>query len=325
MYTLLILLLLLLTSCPQSSFDLERVETPSIYTIPKMEDLLLIDNDKVSISFDRPVELLEMKLEDVELEISRAEARIFRVRLPFPIPYGKSYRLRLTSRDNRSGNLSRISVPIMGVNTDQAKVLMTEISVKGTETSPDRVELTVLDNGTTGSLTISDGILGEAGFTYTLPDFRVNRGDVIVIHMSSPHRGEDVVRIGNRRIFNIDAPEKMSFLSTNGAVLLFSHTNGKGKLIDAFIYTKSDAIDSSGWGNEKTRKTSESLKNRNEWYGKGFKSDGNTSTRVFARYFPYEDTNTERDWYLTATRGSTFGYPNDNNEYKEPEEDEEKE
>ena len=213
----------------------------------------------------------------------------------------------------------------MGVNTNQAKVLMTEISVKGTETSPDRIELTVLSDGTTGSLTVSDGILGEAGFTYTLPDFRVRKGDMVILHMSAPHKGEDVIRIGNRRIFNLDAPEKMSFLSTNGAVLLFSHTNGKGKLIDAFLYTKSDAVDSDGWGNEKTRKSYESLKTRGEWSGSGFTSDGTTSTRVFARYYPYEDTNTAGDWYLTATRGSTFGYLNDNNEYKAPEEDEEKE
>ena len=150
----------------------------------------------------------------------------------------------------------------------------------------------------------------------------MNRGDVIVVHMSSSHKGEDVIRIGNHRIFNVDAPEKLSFLSTSGSVLLFSHTNGKGKLIDAFLYAKSDAVSSDGWGNEKTRKSYLSLNDRGEWNGRGFPSDRTTSTRVFARYHPYEDTNSSSDWYLTETRGSTFGFTNDNNEYRVPDEDE---
>ena len=325
MIALLLSILLLMTSCPASCYDIERVETPSIYTLPVLEDLVLIENSRISLSFDRPVEILEMKLEDESMEASSIESRLFNIRLPHEIPYGREYRLRFTCRDRRSGNLSRISVPIMGINTSQAKVLMTEVSVKGTDTSPDRVELAVLEGGTTGSLTITDGILGVCSFSYTLPDVRVSKGDVIVVHMSAPHKGEDIIRIGNRRIFNIDAPGKLSFLSTNGAVLLYSHTNGNGKLIDALLYRKEDTVSSDGWGNEKTRRTASSLYERGEWKGKGFTSDGNTSTRVFARYYPYQDTNSSRDWYLTATRGSTFGFANDNNEYIVPDKEDEDE
>lgn len=325
MIAILLSILLLLTACPADSYDYERVETPSIYTLPLLEDLVLMENSRISLSFDRPVTIVEMKLEEESLEVTSAESKLFTIRLPHTIPYGREYRLRFTCRDRKSGNLSRISVPIMGINTNQAKVLMTEISVKGTDTSPDRVELTVLEGGSTGSITITDGILGVCGFSFTLPDIRVSKGDVIVVHMSAPHKGESVIRIGNRRIFNIDADRRLSFLSTSGAVLLYSHTNGKGKLIDAMLYRKSDAVSSDGWGNEKTRETAMSLAERGEWTGRGFISDGTTSTRVFARHYPYRDTNTASDWYLTATRGSTFGFANDNNEHIVPDKEEDEE
>ena len=325
MIAILISILLLITACPADSYDYERIETPSIYTLPVLEELILIENSSISLSFDRPVTIIDMKLDEESLEVTSVESKLFRVRLPHPIPYGKEYRLRFTCRDGKSGNLSRVSVPIMGINKNQAKVLMTEISVKGTDTSPDRVELTVLEGGSTGSLTIADGILGVCGFTFTLPDIMVSRGDVIVVHMSAPHRGESVIRIGNRRIFNIDAPGKLSFLSTSGAVVLYSHINGNGRIIDAMLYRKGDAVSSDGWGNEKTRETAMSLSDRGEWIGRGFESDGTTSTRVFARHFPYQDTNTADDWYLTATRGSTFGFTNDNNEHVVPEEEDKEE
>ena len=49
-----------------------------------------------------------------------------------------------------------------------------------------------------------------------------------------------------------------------------------------------------------------------EWSGKTFLSDGVTSSRTASRYFPYEDTNTRDDFYIAASRKSTFGYPNTN-------------
>ena len=79
-------------------------------------------------------------------------------------------------------------------------------------------------------------------------------------------------------------------------------TNGKGEVEDAVLYNTSDAENNNGYGNEESEKSAEYLISIDEWSGESAKSDQITSSRVLARYYPYQDSDTSSDFYITAAR-----------------------
>ncbi len=303
-----------LVSCPMESYPAFFVETPTSITLPAMTGFSFRDNCVVTLYFDRDVRFLELVYDDTRMTVPSGEKNSFRITLPHPLDFGKETRLRFTVKGS-FGGLSRLSLPLMGENPDQAKMLLTEISVSGTDTSPDRVELTAIEGGNTGALTITDALVEDARICYVLPNFRLEKGDVVVVQFGRSYEGPETERVSNYTAYYLDAGTDEDFTSTNGAVLLYGHTNGEGRLLDAFLYRKDDTVLADGFGNERTRRAAVRLAELGQWNGEAFESEGNTSTRVFARRHPYMDFDSSDDWYLTATRGSTFGRRNDNNEY----------
>lgn len=310
-------ILLFLSSCPIEKIDYLEVPPPSSSTLPVLTTYELVDNLRVQLYFDREVYIREVIFEKERLSFSRMPASYFSIILPEKLEEGEkaSFRVSVSSRTGTSS--SRFSLPLTGTNPYQADFLITEVSVKGTDTSPDRIELYALCPGTTGAITVTDAKLGLEDLCYTLPSFRVEKGDIIVIYIDKSHNGQDKEYNGMGMTYYLEAEEEEGLLSTNGSVLLYSHTNGKGKLLDAMIYRKSDTQSASGFGNNKTEKTMEYLEAAGAWSGEVLESDKTTSTRTFCRYYPYSDTNTEEDWYLSDTRTSSFGYVNSNQEYQE--------
>ena len=304
----------LFISCPAESYEMHNLFS-SDRKSPKLLDFKLYSNQLVSISFDEPVIMLEVLFDNVKLVHDRTYSRLQNIDLQTKLEAGNEKRLSFTV-ENHQGNTARFSVPIVGINLKQAKALITEISTKGTDASPDRIELHITKDGTTGGLCLSDAVIGMEDHRFHLPDLKVKKNDIIVISWDKEvPGGERTEKNGMYNTFFMNAGSEKTLSGSNGVVILFSHINGEGLIMDALPYNSSSASLSAGYGNEKSRISVERLISDDLWQGDTVNSDEVTTSRVIARYWPYQDTNTKDDFYITAARNSTFGERNTNEVY----------
>ena len=310
---LIFLTAILLTSCPSEEFRLEE-----LLALDRMSPVLLSfsfrENRTVTLRFDKNVVITDAKIDGVNIEGITDESENVVMTLPSPLSFLEIKTLLFTAEDS-SGNTSRYAYFLTGENLNQAKVLITELSADGSETSPDRIELSVIKNGTTGGLYISSGVIEYGTDGYAMPEISVKSGDIIVIYWDRERSGEMIEYRGNSKTIYLNARKEKTLTSTNGAIVVYSNITGRGKISDAIVWRKSDASNSSGFGSERTRLSYLDLVKRNEWSGDAIFSDNTTATRVFARTYPYEDTNYSDDFHITDTSSSTFGRRNTNKIY----------
>ena len=76
-----------------------------------------------------------------------------------------------------NGNIERFYLTVKGRNYETPSLIINEISVKGTQSNPDRIELYVLNKGDTAGVVVSD-----EKFSFTLPSIKVKEGDIILIY-----------------------------------------------------------------------------------------------------------------------------------------------
>lgn len=308
---LMVLSSFLLAACPAETFDLHNL-TVTDRKAPVMEGFRLYANRIASVDFDEPVVLVEALLGDERLKCGRNLSRLQNIDLERVLEAGSEERLSFTV-ENGQGNTARFSIPVAGINLNQAHALITELSTKGTKSSPDRIELHITKDGSTAGLCVADAIIGQEDHRFHLPDLDVKKNDIIVI--SWDHEtpgGERVEKDGLFRIYHMDAGSGRTLQGNNGGVILYSHINGQGKIMDALPYNSPDAVMSDGFGNEKSRLSVQHLIGNGQWEGGTVDSDEVTTSRVIARYWPYQDSNTKDDFYITAARNSTFGRRNTN-------------
>lgn len=301
----------LLISCPAESYDIHNLFSPSKKS-PVLLDFKLYSNRLISIGFDEQVILLEVLLDNNRLVHDKTFSRLQNIDLQMKLDAGIEKRLSFTV-ENHQGNTARFSIPVVGVNINQAKALITELSTKGTADSPDRIELHITKDGTTAGLCLSDAVIGMEDHRFHLPELKVKKNDIIVISWDREiPGGERTEKNGMYNTFFINAGSEKTLSGSNGVVILFSHINGDGAIMDALPYNSSSASLSDGYGNEKSRVSAERLISDGLWEGDTVISDEVTTSRVIARYWPYQDTNTKDDFYITAARNSTFGERNTN-------------
>ena len=298
---LILLISFILTSCPDENFKLIDLIGKDRHP-PVLLGLELEENRTITLHFD-------MRQLKITKSITNRESASLDKYLQ------EIGREELITVEDESGNTSRHVRTITGENLNQADLFITEVSSAGSEENPDRIELSVTRKGTLGGIYVSSGDKELGGYGYYLPDEDVRSGDIIVIYWDRPRDGDMRVDRGSQKTLYYNAESPKTLTSTNGAIVLYSSVTGEGKIEDAVIWRKSDAENSNGFGSENTKLTYESLVSKGEWTGDALYSDDVTSTRVFARTFPYEDTNTMDDFHITDTKGETFGERNTNKIY----------
>ncbi len=311
-----IIIVSILTSCPIESNDLVNAITSKDRTPPTLTDYTFTENKILIVTFDETVRITDATMEDNYVYRPSAEAKLLELRFSTELEAGIEKTLYFSAEDT-AGNTSRYAIKLTGINLNQASLLITEVSMKGTESSPDRIELTAITHGSTLGYAIQDAVIGEEDFRYYLPDIYLYKNDIIVIYWDRCSSLPSTLVRDQEKTYYLFAESDTTLTSNNGAVVLYNHTNGKGKVQDAFLYNASDAKNNNGYGNSKSENSANYLISIEEWNGETFKSDLVTSSRVAARLYPYEDTNTESDFYITAARNSTFGYPNSNVIYEQ--------
>ena len=304
-------MLVLFTSCPVEAYDYVNLFLKRDRDAPKLVDYIFKENRICILTFDESVEISDASMEERVVYRSGNKIRMQSLTLSKALDEGEKGTLFLSAED-KAGNTSRFALPLTGINQNQAPLLITEISVKGTKESPDRIELTAIESGSTSGYSIMDGIIGYEKHSYALPDIMLNKNDIIVIYWDRCEALPSTLIRDMEKTYYLYAESEETLIGTNGSIVLYSHTNGKGEVEDAVLYNTSDAENNNGYGNEESEKSAEYLISIDEWSGESAKSDQITSSRVLARYYPYQDSDTSSDFYITAARNSTFGYPNTN-------------
>lgn len=308
-YILFIILFFLIftPSCKDPNTKIEDILLKKDTEDAKIISSEIRNNNTFSIVLSEVVEIVELSINGV-ISKDRVLGKEFSFPLGRTIKMGEKVTIALTYKKN-GGNTTRAYFTLYGKNTRKAKLLINEVSIKGTKTLPDRVELLVTKSGNIAGFELTD----DLDYTpLTLPFLEVERGDIIVIYWNSKANKEDYIRENGKHTYFISGNMSNTLISTTGALILFDEHDGT--IVDGILYSD---FSSSDYGKEKYEKCESLLIEKNEWYGEPISSEYVTASRVLTRLKGGIDTNTSEDFFTSQARKSSFGEENEYYPYEE--------
>ena len=322
---------------------------PEDITPPAVVAWGMNNESKLTIQFNEPVTIqghavtIQQELQGTQNQSSTViictdtmlenNSTTLNILLPLLLEAGKQYSVSGTVEDTY-GNSILFVLPFWGYNPDVPKLLISELLTQGSSTHPDAIELFAASGGNLAGVTIFIGSPSQYSYKYSFPACQIAQGEYIVLHLKPQGIPEEIDEIGSITISGgLDAsPTGRDFWSkgtsgalpgANGAVTIFS--NPLGYCIDAVIYSdRTSASDTAykGFGTSSLLNQVQEIVNSNSWsMPDGIKpeaaacSAGTTSTRTLCRWSNQSDTNTNIDWHVVPTKGSTLGGPNRDETY----------
>lgn len=278
--------------------------------------------------------VMEIRIEDTEKHVVILSTE------PYLGP-GEEGVIRGSVADN-SGNRIHFTTVVYGWNDSVPPLLINEFTTQGSASSPDRVELIVLGSGNTAGVTFLDGIDTEYRQKVVLPPIEVEKGDFIIIHCgkeepipypSAETEAKDQINLptASPSAWDVWIEEGIGLSGNNGVITLYS--SPRGSLIDGVLYSNRSSDSDTryeGFGSTALLEQSRRLLLLGGWKGTddstlrpqdgilrpqdGINPDDSTATRSMCRV-NYGDTDTQSDWHIVPTRGSTFGKQNSSEVY----------
>ena len=296
---LLFSLLFLFVSCAPGGGIIEDITKDLSKTPPSLLSWEIDENNSFSVSFSETVEIKEIIADDIVLAKEKLGSS-FSFPLPFLLSPREKARIMMTIEDTH-GNRERFSFTVKGKNNNIPYLIINEVSVKGTQSSPDRIELYVLKDGDTAGV-----MVGDDKYSYILPSIYVKEGDIILIYWDKSTTKKDWERNRNKMTYVLNAGASSTLQGTEGVIIIRGEENGD--IMDVLFYSEKgeEALTE---GDKKT--LYEEALSAGMWEGDAFDSSLVTSSRVISRLPGAIDTETSDDFFVTAARRSTFGEEND--------------
>ena len=192
------------------------------------------------------------------------------------------------------------------------------------------MELAILDSGDLAGLTFRVGSAAYQVLRYVFPPCRVAAGEYVVLHLKPQGIPEETDETADAAASGgLDArPEARDFWyrdgdgglpGENGVLSLYRSPTGA--LLDALLYcTRTSDSDTKyrGFGTQALLDQARSIVAEGGWLiaepevrpEDAARSAGTTSTRTLCRSSSSADTDSEADWHLVPTKGSTIGGTN---------------
>ena len=301
---LLLLASLFLVSCPEEAEIMDLFHSADM-TLPVVLDYSLKDNRIFVIEFSETVDMTEILFSGEVLD-PPGLGKSFSIPLPYALEPGEEKRISFTvEKDN--GSLTRVSLSVIGKNPDIPKVLINEVSIKGTSASPDRIELLIMEKGNVAGMRVEDGNWG-----YTLPSIEVKKDDLILIYWDKPTARSHYLRSDGKMTYILNAYAPSTLSGTEGLLILKKEKDGE--TADALLYSDKGETAFSG---EEKKSQRDGLIALGQWEGEVFDSSLVTSSRVIARLPGGVDSDTSEDYFITQARKSSFGELNSYLPYNE--------
>ncbi len=302
---------------------------------PGVEGVSAAGPELLVIAFDEDAEVdtgtlyIEPALQVREVS---APGRTVSIRVETQSP-GREYSLEATARDSR-GNSTTFLATFYGFNARVPRVIVNELTPRGSTDHPDLVELKVLTDGDMGGLVVYAGTPSNFDARLVFPSFDVRRGSFIIVHCRPTGDPVEVDETGDTAASGgIDAsPSTRDFwlhggqgLGGNNGVISV-HERPGGPIIDGLLYSnRTSGSDDRfrGFGTADVLERAEELVRDGGWRiagavvtpEDGISPEGSTATRSLCRSSTSADTDSRSDWHIVPTRGSTFGADNSDEEY----------
>jgi hypothetical protein len=280
-------------------------------TPPTLLKISSLDRQSALLVFDEPINQDTIQLQAKGNQVASKQVTKASLVIAFKDAMSLSEGLPLQGRaEDLRGNSISFSLLLWAKNTNPPSLLINEISTKGSESNPDRVELYVTNRGNLGGITIYAGTEQKYTDRIIFPELWVERGDYLVIAFS---KGE--IASGTY------CSENLAGLSANnGCLTLAISPQWDAPLLDAVIWGNHTTQTHDGFGSKALLGQAQHIAEAGHWNSKeanaSINSTDSTATRSICRE-QLRDTNSLDDWYICATRNASFGTKNSEEHYED--------
>jgi hypothetical protein len=302
---------------------------------PRLESVQSLGPGEISVSFDEDAALNREKTRispALEVREVSGPARSVLLRGQEQEP-GVRYFLESEARDAR-GNTSSFVAEFYGYNNRVPRLLINELTPRGSGNHPDIVELKTLTSGNMGGVVLYLGSPASYDARLVFPPFEAPAGSFLVVHLKpSGDPGEVDETTDPAASTGFDAAstaldfwmrDGKDLGGNNGAVSVFERPGGA--CLDGILYsnrtTESDEL-YGGFGSAEMRARAEDLASCGAWTPAGARvtpedcvnPEGSTGTRSLCRSAASDDSNRAQDWHIVPTRRFTIGAANSDEVY----------
>lgn len=289
---------------------------------------------KVELAFDEPV---RCALEDLAvlppcpITAATSQGCLLVLTVPDQVP-GECYHIEATVEDEQ-GNSLQFLAQFWGFNPRVPRLLINELTVRGSDTHPDVVELKVFSDGNMGGVVLYEGTPGSHGERLVFPAFEVRAGQFLLAHFrpqgieAEVDETDDPAASGGldacATAWDFWVPAGDGLPGNNGVVSLYERPGGA--IRDGFLYSnRTSASDTQylGFGTREAMDRALELVADGGWSVSAEPStaavrpedavnpEGSTATRSLCRDRAGTDTDNAADWHIVPTSGFSFGAEN---------------
>ncbi len=302
---------------------------------PRLEAVQSLGPGEVSVSFDEDAALDREKTRispALEVREVSGPGRSVLLRGAEQEP-GVRYFLESEARDAH-GNTSSFVAEFYGYNDRVPRLLINELTPRGSGNHPDIVELKILTAGNMGGVVLYLGSPASYDARLVFPPFEAPAGSFLVVHLKpTGDPGEKDETTDPAASTGFDATgtafdfwmrDGKGLGGNNGAVSVFERPGGA--CLDGILYSNRTAESDElygGFGSAEMRARAEDLAGCAAWTPAGVRvtpedcvnPEGSTGTRSVCRSAASDDSNRAQDWHIVPTRRSTIGAANSDEVY----------
>ncbi|MCF0238354.1 MAG: hypothetical protein HUK24_07115 [Sphaerochaetaceae bacterium] len=299
----------LIVACTQSPkvYEIINVFEARDSKPPVLLGIKSISSDLIRIDFDEEITIYEKSFLPLA---ARSDGKSVFVNLSKTLKPGEKETITGRVQD-RVGNTTGFSCTTWGYNELLPKTLINEFTTKGTEKSPDRTELLVLEDGNMAGMALYGGTPEDNDVVYIFDDISVFEGTFVTIWWCS-QLPSNIQNSPNS--INLCANTEQDLASNNGVLVLCDSPSPGAKVLDAALYS-SNTQSNNGFGTKNAWDRACWVMDNGAWVGEPIYSKDSTATRSMSRNLGHKDTDAVDDWYITVTSGSTFGGENKTEAY----------
>jgi len=246
---------------------------------------------------------------------------------------GRPYTLEAEAQDTH-GNTASFLAGFYGWNPHVPRLLISELTPRGSDTHPDFVELAVMTDGDMGGVALLVGTPANFEERLVFPSFSVTKGSFIVVHMKPTGDPAEVDEPGDPTLssgadtsstaYDFWMRDAKGLGSNNGAVTLVARPGGE--CLDAVLYSnRTSQSDEAyrGFGSTAMMNRADELVSLGAWTAAGTRilpedavnPEESTATRSLCRASSLADTNGSDDWHVVPTRKASPGTVNTDEVY----------
>ena len=264
-------------------------------TVPALIASQTQDLNTIRLTFSESITVSEVRIAGAEASWQRPDSRSVQITssVPFSTSEARSLFIRVS---DMAFNSSAFLLSVYGKNNEIPRLLINEFSSRGTRTQPDRIELEIRSDGNLSGLCAMDGTKGNENSSFILPDLDVKRGDYVIIYWTDTPQETVSRNSDGSAVYHLGAGSSTGLGSNNGVFVLYQSAGLDDDIIDALVYSVEASV--------------MELAASGQWTGPAADCDDATSTRTLSRWNGNADSNSCSDFYITVTRGQTFGSTN---------------